>query len=518
MLRYFGLGMFLCLAMGSLLARAQDPLARDYRANDYFADAKVAELARAAKIGNVERIDTLLAQGADINAKGKDGVSVLIYSMSGTHQKGFRRLLERGADPNLQMDTGSSAMSFAAGREEFESLRLLLAHGGNPNLRSRRAPPDHTDGTPKDAHGEKPGNLGPLMALDEFNLTPTPLYDAISGRNPENARILLKAGADPNSRNSSGGTPVMSAASSRSYEVMYVLLEGGADFRAADKWGNSVAYYIVDGVTRDPKIALARQKCMAFMEKKGVDFEPEKKKHAEDRRQTESKAAAGMGLPDGKGRADASASGQQDGKQDETQARPQVAQEPSQEISVQPQGEHEKLDLAGMTQAMNTLGGKDDVAKDALIEKIKAAPGDYAPPVFMLVALRLYELKDAEGAYFWYCFGRLRGSYDADRCADVSARQGIGLMTMEIDPQLTAYPKKMRTGDIVPFAKKIVKLDAETPCNYDHRWINLHGMGAFLGGSQELSLPKSQWPGLHKKIMDRFLENAEEYAEERRYE
>jgi ankyrin repeat protein len=142
-------------------------------------------------------------------------------------------------------------------------LKILLAHGGNPNLLSRPAPPFTT-----------------------YDVSP--LYDAVRGRNPENARILIKAGADLNVRNSAGWTPLMEAAIHRSYEVMYVLLEAGADFRLTDSFGYSVTYYLLD-VKLDPKsdVFKARQKCMKFLEAKGVDFEKEKLKNAEIDRQNE---------------------------------------------------------------------------------------------------------------------------------------------------------------------------------------------------------------------------------------
>ena len=98
-------------------------------------------------------------------------------------------------------------MSWAAHRQDSQFLTMALAHGGDPNLRSHPA------------------------ARYNINLTPTPIYHAIRGRNPENVRILLKAGADLEARNSAGWTPLMEAASQCAYDVMYLLLEAGAHFR-----------------------------------------------------------------------------------------------------------------------------------------------------------------------------------------------------------------------------------------------------------------------------------------------
>lgn len=182
------------------------------------------------------------------------------------------------------------------------------------------------------------------------------------------------------------------------------------------------------------------------------------------------------------------------------------------QIEFKPQGEYAKIDTSGIIRDLEILAQGSDTNKNTLVEKIKKNPGSYAPPVFMGMAQHLHEKKDAEGAYFWFAFGRMRGRYDAARCADKSARQGIDVMVMNVDPDLRKYPFRIKPDEIVPLANKILKLDKETPYNYDHRWLNLHGMGAFTGDKKELSLPESQWPALLKTVRDDFLKGAEELA------
>ena len=239
------------------------PSRRTYRAQDYFADPKAAELAEAARDGDCQRIDAMIAQGVNVNARGKDGWTLLMYSMSGGNTRGFQRLLERGADPNLHTDTGDSAVHFAAHRLTPDFLVIVLAHGGDPNLPFK-----------------------PKRPLKTFS--PTPIYDAISSRNPENARILIKAGADVNARTSCGWTPLMIAATIHSFDVMLVLLEAVADLRAKDENGYPVSEYICpayDSIDPMSPVAAARRRCIDFMEKRGVDLAKEKLKNAEIARQ-----------------------------------------------------------------------------------------------------------------------------------------------------------------------------------------------------------------------------------------
>jgi ankyrin repeat protein len=245
------------------LAGVKPERGHDYHATDLFTDPKVAQLAEAAADGDVARINALAARGASPNAKGREGFTPLMYSMSGRSTKGFKRLLEMGGDPNLQNERGQSAISFAASRHESESLKLAIAFGGDANVQARLAP-RYTDSS-----------------------RPTPIYDAIDALNPENARLLIKAGADLNVKGSFGCTPLMAAAGHGSYQVMYLLLESGADFRAKDDSGYPVSEYILEQAPHDGEIAKWRRRCMEFMEKKGVNFEEEKRKNADNARRIE---------------------------------------------------------------------------------------------------------------------------------------------------------------------------------------------------------------------------------------
>jgi uncharacterized protein len=232
-----------------------------YPAKDYFDDAKTAELAEAAKNGDIERVNALVTAGANPNAKGLGGFTPLMYSMSGKTTRGFQRLLELGGDPNLQTESGRSAISFAASRPESESLKIALAQGGNPNLVSRPAPPISAS-------------------------LRTPIYATVLSQRPENARILIKAGADVNARDSKGVTPLIHAAMVNSYDVMYVLLEAGADIRAKDDAGFPVSYEIINS-SNNPIFppTKAMEKCMQFMRKNGIDFDKEKIQNEEILRQ-----------------------------------------------------------------------------------------------------------------------------------------------------------------------------------------------------------------------------------------
>ena len=63
---------------------------------------------------------------------------------------------------------------------------------------------------------------------------------------------------------------------------------------------------------------------------------------------------------------------------------------------------------------------------------------------------------------------------------------------------------------------RVVDWDRKTPHRYDHRWINLHGMGAMVAGTgsskqpPDLSLPADQWAPIAEKTRADYLKGFEQ--------
>lgn len=193
------------------------------KAKDHFSSPSQTRLAEAAARGEVRKIDELLKGGADINARGKDNMTPLLWSMLKKNKPGFRHLLERGADPDVQTPSGYYVMSIAAITDDLEYLDLLLTHGGDPNL------VDSKDGT-------------------------TPIFRSIGRLKLANVRRLIAAGANLNFRDHQGSTPAIYAAIQRQYDMVYYLLEAGADPTIKDNIHESLGDYATEfAETFDPK-------------------------------------------------------------------------------------------------------------------------------------------------------------------------------------------------------------------------------------------------------------------------
>lgn len=177
-----------------------------------FPNHQVQALAKAAGKGDVKKIDKLVAEGVDVNARGTQGATPLYWALHS--YKGFKRLLELGADPNVVFNDGGDIMNgmfTRPGSYRFDQniLKIALEHGGNPNLVSRL--------------GSHETPIFKALRLGTFSSA----MDAVD--------ILLVAGADINATDEFGYTPVISAASAGRYDYALALLQRGADYKTEDK-------------------------------------------------------------------------------------------------------------------------------------------------------------------------------------------------------------------------------------------------------------------------------------------
>lgn len=202
------------------------------------------------------------------------------------------------------------------------------------------------------------------------------------------------------------------------------------------------------------------------------------------------------------------------GKQTATQANGNTVN-----VEVAPKGEYATIDtrLAAETiRQLQTIRGREN---DELIVTIEKNSGNYAPPVLFVLARLLYKQGKSEDAYFWFNAARLRGNFDAARCADESAKSAIPVLVAQIpvDLRREEFNDLDKLRDII---HRVVQWDETTPYHYDHRWINLHGMGAITAGANDanatspaMSVPEDQWPELAKKMRDDYLDSLDKAIE-----
>ena len=90
-------------------------------------------LIKAARAGDLARVERLLDQHASIAARDSSGSTALVATAYGNHREIAERLLEAGADPNAKDETVQSAYLIAASEvgDDPRLLRLTLKHGAD---------------------------------------------------------------------------------------------------------------------------------------------------------------------------------------------------------------------------------------------------------------------------------------------------------------------------------------------------------------------------------------------------
>lgn len=222
--------------------RARKELVAYMSLETMFPDSEVRALAEAASKGQLQKVEALVEQGVDVNARGVRNATPLFFAMRSSNLEGFTKLLELGADPNVVFDDGGTVMHWAVQHKNDAFLKAALKHGGNPNLKND----------------------------DMFKHTP--LFEAL-GEQSDKLDILLSAGADVNAQNRFGSTPVMVAAGRGRFDIVYKLLDHGADYQIKNNSGHTLADRIADKrglMDSSHELYQWMQKVIVWLEERGV--------------------------------------------------------------------------------------------------------------------------------------------------------------------------------------------------------------------------------------------------------
>lgn len=194
----------------------------------------ISPLHTAVRVSNIKIVELLLANGADVNAKDKNGqtplhlvedeviASLLLKegalvdgrdnsSRTALHEKKNLRvaklLVAYNADVNAKDDTDITPLHTAVNANNVDLARLLLTHGAD------------------------------VDAKDDDRVTP--LHTAANANNVDLARLLLTHGADVNAVGEDDQTALHFA---EDVEMVRLLLEKGASVDLRDRFGRTALY------------------------------------------------------------------------------------------------------------------------------------------------------------------------------------------------------------------------------------------------------------------------------------
>ena len=183
----------------------------------------------AIRANDLARVQVLLKQGADANAKDARGVTPLMQAAIVGSPEAMKLLLDNGADPNASNTSGSTALMFSV--TDIAKVRLLVDRGANVNAASKFGRTPLLLAALSDRSADIVRLLlakgADVKATDGFKTTA--LIAAAAGDDTDTIRQLVDAGLDVNAMNFAGFTPLMTSASQGNLAAVKLLLAKGAN-------------------------------------------------------------------------------------------------------------------------------------------------------------------------------------------------------------------------------------------------------------------------------------------------
>jgi ankyrin repeat protein len=152
-------------------------------------------LIKAVKERNISALKILFANGADVETRFEEGMTLLIYAAMSA-PKLVVPLLNAGANVNAKNDDHCTSLLFAVSNGDAETTHILIRKGAKLDV----------------------GN--------KFDTTP--LMVAAQGGHVDIVKMLLKAGANAKAQNHSGLGAIDYAVKNGSNEVIQALVQYGA--------------------------------------------------------------------------------------------------------------------------------------------------------------------------------------------------------------------------------------------------------------------------------------------------
>ncbi len=218
---------------------------------------------------NVEVIDWLLQNGADINECANNNTNAFLCSMQNPNEQISKHLIELGVNIHVKNSRGENALMIALrNKASYEKIKYLLSLGFNLNDKDLDgyslifiAAADNPNLEVLDLLIQNGADIGFTPESDpKLNL----LIASCTNSNEAILDYFIEKGFDVNSSTSNGTTALMIAAKNPNVKLFNNLIKNGADINAVDSSGYDCAVYAI-GNNPNPYIVL-------YLKYNGVDI------------------------------------------------------------------------------------------------------------------------------------------------------------------------------------------------------------------------------------------------------
>ena len=226
-------------------------------------------LAIAARSGDLGRIEALLADGTDVNARNADGYTPILHAAMAGNMDAVALLAERGGEAEAASGDGLTALGVLVMSGDVAAVDDFLSRGANADHRMNGIPvlslavvagddamvdlllERGADGALESDDGATPGMLA--MSLGREDLAsrlggipePEQVMDfiaAVVSGDADTVKRLLETGEDPDRRADNGMPAIVIAAGNGDNPTLQHLIDAGADVTASDRNGNNAVH------------------------------------------------------------------------------------------------------------------------------------------------------------------------------------------------------------------------------------------------------------------------------------
>ncbi|PCD34539.1 hypothetical protein FGRA07_08857 [Fusarium graminearum] len=195
----------------------------------------------------IELLQELISQGANVNLPAKDGWNCLNLAADTANHEILQVLLNNGADvAGINGNYGLTALHWAADIGDSQAVEILISHGSNVDAQS-------TIGSYPLHLAANNGCVKTILALLEADASIqcldhkgfSPLHEACRRGHDDAVQLLIERGADISIKCKQGQAPIHTAALTEQHKIIKKLLEYGADGNEITEDGRSVLTYAV---------------------------------------------------------------------------------------------------------------------------------------------------------------------------------------------------------------------------------------------------------------------------------
>lgn len=210
---------------------------------------------QAAETGNLKRVKALLQEDPSIIDEADSyGMTALHWAVDKGHYRVAEWLIAEGADVNVKDKNGETPLNYTISKEYSSRMATMLMlngaklPGGEDEIR---------DALKHIAPLHQAAREDRLEAVETFlkkfpdqidardDLGRTPLYWAARANHIDVCETLLAAGADVNAATPDGWTPLHTAVYNKEAEAVELLLANGADVNARNSRGETPLHWAV---------------------------------------------------------------------------------------------------------------------------------------------------------------------------------------------------------------------------------------------------------------------------------